>query len=143
MSSRSSRRVLMCLSASFLTDAHVTRIFTLNGFNFIATPCGRSGRFVSIYDIYPHLYGTSFRTSRSYRNKYGPAMSSSTIAIKINVIVLLTAAALICFLDFSLFSISEAYSCPPSKGPMGRALNIPTLKLTNHSQNSMLEITGK
>jgi hypothetical protein len=117
-------------------------------FNFIATPCGRSGRFVSIYDdfnsaIYPHLYGTSFRTYRSYRNKYGPAMSSSTIAIKINVIVLLTAAALICFLDFSLFSISEAYSCPPSKGPMGRALNIPTLKLINHSQNSILEITGK
>lgn len=138
----------MCLSGSFLTDAHVTRIVTLNGFNFIATPCGRSGRFVSIYDdfnsaIYPHLSGTSFRTYRSYRNKYGPAMSSSTIAIKINVIVLLTAAALICFLDFSLFSISEAYSCPPSKGPMGRALNIPTLKLINHSQNSILEITGK
>src|ERR687896_1186455 len=98
---------------------------------------------ILIWPYILNLHGTSFRTYRSYRNKYGPAMSSSTIAIKINVIALLTAAALICFLDFSLFSISEAYSCPPSKGPMGRALNIPTLKLINHSQNSILEITGK
>ena len=46
-------------------------------------------------------------------------------------------------IDLNLFSIREPYSCPPSKGPIGSALNNPTLKLINHSQNNRLEITGK
>ena len=40
-------------------------------------------------------------------------------------------------------SINELYSCPPSSGPIGKALKIPTLKLTNHNQNRKLAITGK
>ena len=70
-------------------------------------------------------------------------MSMITITMKIKVIALFTVDGLIFFpLDFNLFSIREPYSWPPSKGPMGSALNMPTLKLINHNQNSMLEIAG-
>lgn len=43
----------------------------------------------------------------------------------------------------TFFSISELYSCPPSRGPIGSALKIPTLKLMNHNQKRKLATTGK
>ena len=42
-----------------------------------------------------------------------------------------------------LLSINELYHEPPSRKVIGRALNIPTLKLINHIQNSMFAIIGK
>jgi hypothetical protein len=64
--------------------------------------------------------------------------------MKIKVIALFTVDGLSFLpLDLNLFSIRDPYSCPPSKGPIGSALNIPTLKLINHNQNSRLEINGK
>ena len=42
-----------------------------------------------------------------------------------------------------LFSISELYNWPPSSGPIGNALKMPTLKLMNHNQNKKLAIMGK
>src|SRR6187397_1739696 len=42
-----------------------------------------------------------------------------------------------------LLSINELYHEPPSRKVIGRALNIPTLKLINHIQNNMFAIIGK
>ena len=42
-----------------------------------------------------------------------------------------------------LFSITELYHEPPSRNVIGRALNIPTLKLMNHIQNSRFATMGK
>ena len=44
--------------------------------------------------------------------------------------------------NFDLLSISEPYNWPPSKNAIGRALNIPRLKLINHSQKSVFAIIG-
>jgi hypothetical protein len=66
------------------------------------------------------------------------------MTINIKVIALVTVDGLSFVpIDFNLFSIREPYNCPPSKGPIGSALNIPTLKLINHNQNNRLETTGK
>lgn len=46
-------------------------------------------------------------------------------------------------LELNFVSIKELYNCPPSRGPIGSALNIPTLKLMNHIQKSKLENIGK
>ena len=43
----------------------------------------------------------------------------------------------------TFLSIRELYNCPPSSGPIGNALNMPTLKLMNHSQKRKLAIIGK
>lgn len=43
----------------------------------------------------------------------------------------------------TFLSISELYNWPPSSGPIGNALKIPTLKLMNHSQKRKLAIIGK
>src|SRR5581483_1052802 len=69
---------------------------------------------------------------------YGSRIDAATIATITSVKSMF--AFLASALDFAFFSMSEPYSCPPSSGPIGSALNIPTLKLMNHSQNSMLAI---
>jgi hypothetical protein len=48
-----------------------------------------------------------------------------------------------CVLDCVLLSINELYHEPPSRKVIGSALNIPTLKLINHIQNSIFAIKGK
>ena len=42
----------------------------------------------------------------------------------------------------TFLSISELYNCPPSSGPIGNALKMPTLKLMNHNQKRKLAIIG-
>ena len=42
--------------------------------------------------------------------------------------------------NLDLLSISEPYNWPPSKNAIGRALNIPRLKLINHSQKRVFAI---
>lgn len=46
-------------------------------------------------------------------------------------------------LDLNLLSNTELYSCPPSKGPIGSALKMPTLKLINQSQKNIFAKIGK
>jgi hypothetical protein len=72
-------------------------------------------------------------------NIYGNNSTTKTIAIIANVINWLIAIPVF---SFVLLAIKEPYHWPPSKGPIGRALNIATLKLMNHTQNNILAIRG-
>src|SRR6185437_14928920 len=47
------------------------------------------------------------------------------------------------FLPSVFLSIIVLYNCPPSNGPIGKALKIATLKLMNHIQNKKFSTTGK
>jgi hypothetical protein len=75
--------------------------------------------------------------------KYGSVIDTITIPIITSDNKREAFLTMLAFDFRALLSMNELYHEPPSRKVIGRALNIPTLKLINHIQNNRFAITGK